>query len=81
MAVLGIQPALSGGGYTIPTETAATAFGLLAGVAGGLAQIVAGNRLSQVRGDRIKVRDLALPVAIGGLSTVVGALIIPTEGI
>lgn len=77
MGLLGIRPAQSGSGYTIPTETAATTFGLLAGVAGGAAQLLVSKRLSQITPDRISLRSLAIPLAIGGIGTVAGALLVP----
>ena len=64
----------------VPTEQAAVAFGLLAGVGGALAQVIAGRRLSEVSNDTIPVRNLAIPVLVGGGSTALAAFLLPTQG-
>lgn len=77
MTVLGIQPVSNGRGYTINTETAATVFGLLAGVAGGVAQIVAGRNLAGLSTDRVRLRSLGVPLALGAAGSIAGALLVP----
>lgn len=62
----------------IPTEQASVAFGLLAGVGGGLAQVIAGRQLSNVPGDTIPIRSLALPIVLAGGSTALAAYLIPS---
>lgn len=64
-------------GPEISTELATTLFGLTAGVFGGIAGLVAASRLERAP-DIIPAGYLAIPVAIAGISTVVGALLIPT---
>jgi hypothetical protein len=78
MAILGIQPARTGRGYTMPTEVAVTAFGLLGGVGGALAQILASRRLSTLSTDRISVQRVIAGAALGAVGTVAGALLVPT---
>lgn len=63
----------------IPTEQAAVAFGLLAGVGGGVAQWVAGRRLSGIDQDTIPVENLLIPVVIGGVSTAAAAFLLPSQ--
>jgi len=77
MAVLGLQQDKRGGGYTIPTETATTAFGLISGIGGGLAQILVSRSLSQRSSDRITLRDLAVPLGLSILGTVAAATLVP----
>lgn len=79
MAVLGIQPGTGPLGYTIPTEVAATAFGLMAGIGGAAAQLIAGGRLSNVGDDRIRVSRLLIPAGLGIIATAAGALLLPKE--
>lgn len=60
----------------ISTEQAVVAFQLAAGVAGGIAAILAARRLSTVEGP-VSLSTLALPVLIAGGSTVAGAMLLP----
>lgn len=62
----------------IPTEQASVAFGLLAGIGGGIAQLIAGRRLSNLDTDTISVGQLALPVLLGGGSTALAAFLLPS---
>jgi len=78
MATLGIRPAAQGFGYTVPTEVAVTAFGLLGGVGGALAQIVASRRLTTLDDDRIRARRVLAGAVVGGVGTVAGALLVPS---
>lgn len=77
MAVLGIPLQASSSGYTIPTETATTAFGLIGGIGGGLAQIIVSRNLSERTGDRVRIRDLAIPIGLSIVGTVVAATLVP----
>lgn len=61
---------------TISTELGVTVFQIAAGLAGGIAAIVAARRLSRVSGT-IQLSSLALPILIAGGSTIVGAYLIP----
>lgn len=79
MAVLGIQPAPTGRGYTIPTEVAVTAFGLLGGVGGAVAQILASRRLSGLAADRVPLRRVIAAAGLGVVGTVAGALLVPSN--
>lgn len=63
-------------GPDISTELATTAFGLAAGVFGGIAGLVAARRLESAP-DVIPAGNLAIPVAVAGISTVLGAWLIP----
>lgn len=65
------------GQWVIPTELAITSFGLLAGVGGGLAQLIASNRLSQLDSRELPIRKLLLPVVLGGGSTALAAFLLP----
>ena len=69
--ILGVVP------RDIPTEQAAVAFGLLAGVGGGAAQLIAGRRLSGVNSETIPTRNLLIPVLVGGASTAAAAFLLP----
>lgn len=64
-------------GRTISTELSVTAFQLAGGVFGGLAAIIASRRLEGV-GGTIPLGRLVIPVTIAGVSTVIGALLLPT---
>lgn len=79
MAVATAPP--SGGirtlGREISTEFGITVFQLSAGVFGGLAALVAARRLEDAP-DSIPVGALVLPIAVAGVSTVVGAFLLPT---
>lgn len=61
----------------ISTEQAVTFFALTAGIGGGLAQILAGRRLSQVPGDTVPLRKLIIPTAVAGLSTAIAPILLP----
>lgn len=65
-------------GPEISTELATTAFGLAAGLFGGVAGLVASQRLKQLP-ETVPAGILAIPVAVAGISTVAGALLLPTE--
>jgi hypothetical protein len=71
--ILGVIP------REIPTEQAAVAFGLLAGVGGGAAQWIAGRRLSGYQGDSLPIGNLVIPVLVGGVSTAAAAFLLPTQ--
>lgn len=64
-------------GRAISTELAVTAFQLAGGVFGGLAAIIASRRLEGIGGN-IPLGRLAIPVAVAGVSTVIGALLLPS---
>lgn len=64
-------------GREISTELSVTAFQLAGGVFGGVAALIASRRLEGV-GGTIPLGRLALPVAVAGLSTVIGALLLPS---
>lgn len=64
-------------GRTISTELGVTAFQLAGGVFGGLAAIIASRRLEQ-REEPLPLGVLAVPVAVAGVSTVLGAFLLPT---
>lgn len=61
----------------IATETAVSVFGIAAGAFGGLAGLVASRQLQGITG-RIPVGRLAVPVAVAGISTVLGAFLLPS---
>jgi len=61
----------------ISTEQASVAFGLLAGVGGGIAQLIAGRRLSGVDSETIPTANLLIPVVVGGASTAAAAFLLP----
>lgn len=64
-------------GAAISTEQAVNAFGIAAGVFGGLAGFIAARRLAGL--DReIRMGELILPVLVAGTSTVVGAFLLPS---
>lgn len=65
-------------GRMISTELSVTAFQLAGGVFGGVAAIIASRRLENV-GNAIPLGRLVIPVAVAGVSTVIGALLLPTE--
>jgi hypothetical protein len=65
-------------GRSISTELSVTAFQLAGGVFGGIAALIASRRLEDV-GGTIPLGRLALPVAVAGVSTVVGAFLLPSE--
>lgn len=61
----------------VDTEIAVTSFQLASGVFGGLAALVAARRLAKVGSDTIPVRSLIVPITVAGVSTVLGALLLP----
>lgn len=65
---------------TVPTELAVTSFQLATGVFGGIAALLASRRLSQLGSDTIRVSSLILPIAVAGVSTVIGAFLLPGSG-
>ena len=77
MAILGITRDPSSGELVLPTEIATTAWGLLGGIGGGLAQIVVSKRLSQIGSDNIGLSSLAVPVLASFAGTVLGAFLVP----
>jgi len=64
-------------GRFIPSETAVTTFQLATGVFGGVAALIASRRLAAF-GDRITIGRLLPAIAVAGVSTAVGALLLPT---
>lgn len=64
-------------GREISTELSVTAFQLAGGVFGGLAAIIASRRLEGI-GTTIPLGRLVVPVAVAGVSTVIGAMLLPT---
>jgi hypothetical protein len=81
MAVLGFLQTAPSGEYVVSNELAATAFGLLAGVGGGLAQLIAGQRLSKRNDGTIPLRTLAVPVGLSIAGTIAGAVLVPSGGV
>ena len=79
MAVLGIERDPQTGRVVLPTEVAATAFGLLMGVGGGVAQLIAGRRLSGVSGDTIGLRNFSIPLLAATVGAIGGAFLIPSS--
>lgn len=65
-------------GRQVSTELATSLFGVVAGAFGGIAGLVASRRLAGLDGN-ISLGQLTLPVAVAGLSTVAGALLLPSE--
>lgn len=62
----------------VDTEIAVTSFQLASGVFGGLSALVAARRLSRLSTDTIPARSLIVPIAVAGISTVIGAFLLPT---
>lgn len=79
MAVLGVTRDSQTGQILLPTEVAATAFGLVMGVGGGVAQLLAGRRLSGVSGDRVSLRSFALPFVASTVGAIGGAYLLPSS--
>lgn len=77
MAVLGIQPMVGGGGYTMPTENAATIFGILAGVGNAVAGLIASENLTTIGDDRVQIRRLLPGLAVVAIGSVIGGLLSP----
>lgn len=67
-------------GSQFTTEFSVTLFQLAMGVFGGLGAIVAARRLETINRD-VYLSELAVPVLIGGVSTVIGASLLPTEDV
>lgn len=65
-------------GREISTELAVTGFQLAGGVFGGLAALIASRRLQGIT-QPLPLGRLVVPVAVAGLSTVVGALLLPSS--
>lgn len=63
---------------TIDTEIAVVAFQISTGVFGGISALVAARRLSRLETDTIPTTSLFLPIAIAGVSTVIGAYLLPS---
>lgn len=66
-------------GREITTEMAVNLFGIGAGIFGGVAGLVAGQRLGALSVEKIPVGLLTIPLLVAGVSTVVGAFLLPTE--
>lgn len=64
-------------GREISTELSVTAFQLAGGVFGGLAALIASKRLEGIGGS-LPLGRLAIPVAVAGVSTVIGAFLLPS---
>jgi len=79
MAILGIQRDPQTGRVGLPTEVAATAFGLLMGVGGGVAQLIAGRRLSSVSGETINLSSFSIPLLAATVGAVGGAFLVPSS--
>jgi len=79
MAVFGFIQRSPSGGYQIPTELATTAFGLLGGVAGGMAQLIVGRRLSNANSDTLPLYALGFPIGLSFIGTLAGAFLVPKE--
>lgn len=77
MAILGVERDPTSGQLVLPTEIATTAWGLLGGIGGGLAQIVVSKRLSEIDKDSIGLSSLAVPIAASFAGTVLGAFLVP----
>lgn len=79
MAFLGLPVMQTPRGYEVSTEMATTLFGLVAGVGGAIANLVAGGRLSDVTSDTIPLRTLAVPVGISIAASAGAAFLIPRD--
>lgn len=77
MALLNIRRDPDSGNIVLPTEIAANAFGILQGIGGGLAGIIAGARLANVPNDDIRLSGVLIPVGLSIAGTVAAALFIP----
>lgn len=64
-------------GRQLSTEFSVTGFQLAMGVFGGLGAIIAARRLESVERD-VYISELMVPIIIGGVSTVLGATLLPT---
>lgn len=64
-------------GREISTELSVTAFQLAGGVFGGLAALIASRRLQDIT-QPLPLGRLVVPVAVAGVSTVVGAFLLPS---
>jgi len=81
MAMLGIQRTPDGGDVIVPTELATTLFGILGGIGGALAQLVAGQRLSTVEGEGVSGKALMPSILVNIAGTVASAFLVPTAAI
>lgn len=77
MAILGIHRSPSSGRIVAPTEIAANAFGMLQGIGGALAGLVASKRLSKVPSDTIPLSGIVIPVGLSILGTVAASFLVP----
>lgn len=62
----------------ISTELAVTGFQLVGGVFGGVAALIASRKLEGVS-QPLPLGRLVVPVGVAGLSTVIGALLLPSS--
>jgi len=77
MAILGLPIMRTPQGLAVSTEFGTTLFGLVAGVGGAIANLVAGQRLSGISGDTISLRSIALPVGISIAASAGAAFLLP----
>lgn len=63
----------------VSTELALTVFGLGAGGAGALGQIIAARRLSQYPSETIPLSRIALPLVLAASGVAAGAFLVPRE--
>lgn len=62
----------------VTTEQAVTVFGLISGIGGAAAQIVASNQLGSLSTDTVNVGTLILPAAISVGATALSAFLLPS---
>lgn len=77
MALLNIRRDPETGQWIAPTEIAANAFGMLQGIGGAVAGIIASSRLSNINSETIPLSGVAIPVGLSILGTVAASLFIP----
>lgn len=77
MALLNIRRDPGTGQIVAPTEIAANAFGLLQGIGGAVAGIIASARLSNVSSDTIPLAGVVIPVGLSIAGTIVASTFIP----
>lgn len=77
MAAFGLIQEGPDGNPVVTTETAVTAFGLLAGVGGAAQQLIASRKLGTISGDSLSLRQLGVPIAISVAGSVLGSLFLP----
>lgn len=66
--------------YPIATEQAVVLFAITSGIAGGIAQTLAGRRLSRVDGSEVEAYQMAPAVALSFAATfIAGAYLVPDE--